>query len=327
MIFYTKISQMWYNTVKEEQNVLNGGTMHYDIIIVGGGPAGLTAAIYAARAGKKTLVIESEAHGGQILVSPEVDNYPGLPNVSGFDFSMALASQAESLGAKTGFDSVLQIKKENDGFEVICADGSYRTKAVIVATGAKPRKLGVADEDAFIGRGVSYCATCDGAFFRQKTVAVVGGGNTAFEEALYLSNIAEKVYLIHRRAEFRADRRNVELLQAHQNVEFITEAKITALCGTDAVEGVKINRRGKEEILPLNGVFAAVGREPSFPFLQGLLSPNESGYLAAGEDCKTAIPGLFVAGDCREKQVRQLTTATADGTVAAINAAAYADEH
>lgn len=316
---------MWYNTDKLEK-LCKEGTMNYDIIIIGGGPAGLTAAIYAARAEKKTLVIESEAPGGQILVSPEVDNYPGLPNVSGFDFATALAAQAESLGAETCFDTVSQIKKENGLFSVICADGSYLAKAVIVATGAKPRKLGVAGEDAYVGRGVSYCATCDGAFFRKKTVAVVGGGNTAFEDALYLSNIAEKVYLIHRREEFRADRRNIELLKARPNVELITSAKVIGLIGTETVEGVQLDRKGKQEALALNGVFAAVGREPAFPFLNGLLSPDKSGYLSAGEDCRTAVPGLFAAGDCRNKQVRQLTTAAADGTVAAINAAAYADE-
>ena len=300
--------------------------MNYDILIIGGGPAGLTAAIYGARAEKKTLVIESEAPGGQILVSPEVDNYPGLPHVSGADFSMALCSQAEELGADAAYDTVLEVRREEGGFTVVCAGAVYEAKAVIVAAGAKPRKLGVPDEEKFIGKGVSYCATCDGAMLRKKKVADVGGGNTAFEDALYLSNLAEHVYLIHRREGFRADQRNVDSLRARPNVTFLTNATVTKLLGTETVEGVVIARQGTEETLSLSGVFAAVGRAPAFPFLKGLLSPLPSGYLAAGEDCRTNIPGLFVAGDCREKQVRQLTTAAADGTVAAIHAAAYLDE-
>ena len=228
--------------------------MNYDILIIGGGPAGLTAAIYGARAEKKTLVIESEAPGGQILVSPEVDNYPGLPHVSGADFSMALCSQAEELGADAAYDTVLEVRREEGGFTVVCAGAVYEAKAVIVAAGAKPRKLGVPDEEKFIGKGVSYCATCDGAFFRKKKVAVVGGGNTAFEDALYLSNLAEHVYLIHRREGFRADQRNVDSLRARPNVTFLTNATVTKLLGTETVEGVVIARQGTEETLSLSNL-------------------------------------------------------------------------
>ncbi len=297
----------------------------YDVIIIGGGPAGLTAGIYLKRAGKTALLVEAEAFGGQIITSPEVENYPGIAKVSGYELAMKLFEQATDLGLETESDKIIGISEENDGFTVKGESGDYRAKSVIIATGAKARKLGLENEDRLTGSGVSYCAVCDGAFFRDRVVAVNGGGNTAFEDAIFLSAYCKKVYLIHRRREFRAEENLVSVLRAKPNVEFVLDSTVTSLVGQDKLEAVVLRDKNTDgtSTLPLDGLFVSVGRTPDTGYLKGFVGLDEGGYIVAGEDCKTDRKGVFVAGDCRRKLFRQLTTAASDGTVAALNACAY----
>ena len=299
----------------------------YDVIIIGADPAGMTAAIYAKRAGKSVLVLEGASYGGQIINTPSVDNYPVAPHVNGFDFATKIYEQAKELGAEFIFEKVVLIKTEGDIKTVVTNTHEYRAKAVIIATGSENRKLGVERENELVGRGVSYCATCDGAFYRKKTVAVVGGGNTALEDALYLSDIAETVYLIHRREGFRAEDSTVKKLKEKQNVKFILNAKVTRLIAEKRLSAIEITYNdGKKEELTLNGLFVAVGRIPENQNFASVIDLDDSGYAIAGENCKTKTAGIFVAGDCRVKDVRQLVTATSDGAIAATNAVKYINE-
>lgn len=299
----------------------------YDIIIIGGGPAGLTAALYALRAEKSVLVLEKSGLGGQIALSGKVENFPGLPSVSGADFSEALAGQVEALGGEIEYDTAVEIK-DGDVKNVVCEYGEYQAKAVIVATGVKNRMLGAAGEEALVGRGVSFCAVCDGAFYRGKTVAVIGGGNTAVEDAEYLANIAEKVYLIHRRDEFRAEERLVRQLGKYPNIECVLSTTVERFCGDDFLTGLDLvsTKDASKSHIDLNGAFVAVGQIPQNDYFKDIILLNDSGYVDAGENCRTNKPGIFVAGDCREKAIRQLTTAVGDGSVAALAACAYVDE-
>lgn len=295
----------------------------YDIIIIGAGPAGMTAAIYARRAAKTVLVLEAAAYGGQIINTPDIENYPVAAHISGFDFATNIYNQAVALGAEFKFEKALEIK---DGAEktVVTAKNEYTAKAVIIATGSQNRKLGVEDEDKLIGRGISYCATCDGAFFRNKNVAVVGGGNTALEDALYLADIANTVYLIHRRDSFRGEEATVEKLKEKPNVEFVLNSVVKKLIAEKRLTGVEVeNKDGVSRTLEVNGLFAAVGRIPETSAFAGLADIDGSGYFASDESCLTKTPGIFVAGDVRSKDVRQLVTATADGAVAATKAVGY----
>ena len=296
----------------------------YDILIVGGGTAGMTAGIYGARAGKKVLVLEELICGGQIVNAAEVENYPGIPKVSGADFSAALFEQASSAGAEFDFRSADAIRREEDHFLVETPDGPLTAKTVILATGAKNRPLGVEREEALTGRGVSYCATCDGAFYRGKTVAVVGGGNTALDDALVLSELAAKVYLIHRRDEFRGEKGTLELIESKENVTVLRSSVVTALQGEKKLSGITVKdlKTGSEEELPVDGLFVAVGQMPQNDRFSDLVE-LENGYIKAGEDCRTSCPGIFAAGDCRTKAVRQLATAAGDGAVAALAALEY----
>lgn len=296
----------------------------YDIIIVGAGPAGLSAAIYAARASKSVLLLEANTYGGQIVNTPDIENYPAEEHISGFEFATKLYTQATNLGAQLKFERVLHIQTQGEVKQVVTAKNTYEAKAVIIATGARNRRLGVAREEEMIGKGISYCATCDGAFYRNKTVAVVGGGNTALEDAEYLADIAQTVYLIHRRDSFRADRATVEKLQKKGNVQFILNSTVHALVIEQKVVGIEVqDKEGTLTRLAADCLFVAVGRIPENESFADILALDAEGYATADESCITATKGIFVAGDNRTKQVRQLVTATADGAVAATAAVQY----
>lgn len=300
----------------------------YDIGIVGGGTAGMTAAIYGQRAGKKTIIIEGGAFGGQITSSPNVENYPGIASVSGSEFSMNLLDQAVKLGAETQTEQVTGIREE-DGKKIIVTDGKeYPCRSIILATGVTHRHLGVPGEERLTGAGVSYCATCDGMFFRGRDVAVVGGGSTALQDAEFLSGYCSKVYLIHRRDEFRGENNIVKRLEKKENVEFILSATVKEIVGENMVEKLILNHKktGEESELPVAGVFVAVGQIPQNDMFADIVRLDGSGFILAAEDCMTSHPGIFAAGDCRTKEVRQLTTAAADGAVAALAACKYIAE-
>lgn len=296
----------------------------YDIIIVGAGPAGLTAAIYACRASKSVLVLEAAAYGGQIINTPDIENYPVEEHISGFDFATKVYNQAKKLGAEVKFERVIGIADNGEEKEVVTKKNTYTCKAVILATGSKNRKLGVEGEDKLVGRGISYCATCDGAFHKNKTVAVVGGGNTALEDALYLADLADKVYLIHRRAEFRGEESAVSALKEKQNVEIVLNSVVIKLNAEKTLQSVEVrDDEGNTRTLEVSGLFVAVGRIPDNQDFSGLIQLDEAGYVQAGENCRTNVEGVFTAGDNRTKEVRQLVTATADGAVAATEAVKY----
>ena len=294
-----------------------------DVIILGAGTAGLSAAIYAKRAKLSVTVIENNFYGGQIINSPEVENYPGFKKISGFDFAQNLHDHAESFGTELIYENIIKTELSGKIKKITTENGDYEAKTVIIATGASHRKLGIATEDIYIGSGVSYCATCDGAFYQGKKVAVVGGGNTAIEDALYLSNMAQEVYLIHRRQGLRAEPVMVDILKSKPNVKFILDATVSEIFGDGKVEGVKLNTPEGEKTLSLDGIFVAVGMKPESGLFGGEVSLDEAGYVVAGEDCRTNLSGVFVAGDIRTKPLRQLVTAAADGAVAATEAAHF----
>ena len=300
--------------------------MIYDIIIIGGGPAGLTAAVYARRAGKSVLVLEKAALGGQITWSPKVENFPSVVSISGTDLGDRMAEQAMAQGAEVEIEEVTGIEDCGDFRRVSCEFGAvYEGRAVILATGAKPRMLGVEREEELVGSGVGYCAVCDGAFFKDLPVAVSGGGNSALQDAMLLSETSSRVYLIHRRDNFRGEEALVEALREKDNVEFVLNAAITRLLGEDELTGVVVRQNGEEREIPVDGLFVAIGHEPDNGAFAEHLALNERGYAASDESCVTKTPWLFVAGDCRAKKVRQLTTAVADGAVAALAACAWLD--
>ena len=297
----------------------------YDIIIIGAGTAGLTAAIYGQRAGLSCKIFEKYAPGGQIVNSPSIENYPGMYGVSGYEYSMALLEQAQKCGAEIEFAEVTGAELLGETKKVITTAGEFEAKAVIIANGAARRKIGCKGEDEFEGRGVSYCATCDGAFFRGKTVAVVGGGESAFEETEYLAEICDKVYLIHRRDVFSAAKTAVDSVLKKKNVTVLTNSVIDEIVGENAVSSVVIKNRanGSTATVPLSAVFVAIGLAPENKAFEGVLKLDESGYFDAEEDCLTAVEGVFVAGDTRKKHLRQLVTAASDGAAAATAAANY----
>lgn len=296
----------------------------YDIIVVGAGPAGLTSAIYARRADKKVLVLEASSYGGQIINTLDIDNYPAFSHISGFDFATKMYNQAIDLGAEIKFEKVIDIRNNGLEKEIITSKNVYKTMTVILATGADNRKLGLDNEDELIGRGISYCATCDGAFYKNKNVAVNGGGNTALEDALYLSDIANKVYLIHRRDEFRADESLVNKLKEKENVEFVLNSNVVKLNALQNLESIDIkDKDGNIKRIEVSALFIAVGRVPENQNFAKLINLNNLGYVVADEFCHTNVEGIFVAGDNRVKKLRQLVTATADGAVAATEAIKY----
>ncbi len=302
--------------------------MIYDIAIIGAGPAGLAAAIYGQRAGLNTIAFEANVHGGQIINTPEVENYPAMGKVSGVEYAMGIYEQAVGFGATIEYKAVVDVDLEGEVKTLKCNDGSeYQAKTVIIATGVVRRKLEIPGEDRFLGAGVSYCATCDGLFFKDKTATVVGGGNTALEDAVYLAGICEKVYLIHRRDEFRGAKHEVEKVLANPKIEILYDTIPLAIEGQGNVSTLKVKNIKTEEETTLytSAVFVAVGLVPQNDLFEGKVN-MDSGYIAADESCMTNVPGVFVAGDTRTKTLRQLVTATADGAIAATAAAHYLDK-
>ena len=296
----------------------------YDILIIGGGPAGLTAATYACRAGKSVLVLEKAAFGGQITWSPRVENFPGFVSISGSALGDKLLEQAMEQGAEVELEEVAGLERNGETWTVRCDSGAaFEGRAVILATGAHPRMLGIPREEELVGSGVGYCAVCDGAFYKGKAVAVNGGGNSALQDALLLSESCSKVYLIHRRDSFRGEQKLVEALQARENVEFVLNASVKALLGEEELSAVAVEQNGQSREIPVEGLFVAIGHQPDNGAFASLLRLDPAGYADSGEDCLTETPGVFVAGDCRRKSVRQLTTAAADGASAALAAVQY----
>lgn len=296
----------------------------HDIIIIGAGIAGMTAAIYARRAGLGALIIEKNIYGGQMVQTADIDNYPGVPSVGGAELSMTVYQQAEALGAEFVFDTVTALEQSRESWKVTCAGGEYNAKAVIFANGATHRRLGCKGEDEFAARGVSYCATCDGSFFRGKDVAVVGGGNTALEDALFLANMCSKVYLIHRRSQYRADRVLADAAGERDNIIPVLDSQVEEILGEGTVTAVRtVSNDGQGRTLEVSGVFIAVGVQPDTDLLRGIAPRDESGYILADENGETGIDGLYAAGDCRSKRLRQIVTAAADGANAAFSAANY----
>ncbi len=297
----------------------------YKIVIIGAGTAGLSAAIYAQRAGQDIIILDGKGYGGQIGSTDRVENYPGIASVSGFDFATGLYEQAKSLGAKIKFSAVKSVEPTDTGFDVVTDRVIYKTAAVIIATGLEKRKLNLDKEEILTGKGVSYCATCDGAFYKGKNVAVVGGGNTALEDALFLSEYCTNVYLVHRRDEYRGEQTYIDEIANRDNIIQLKSYIPVEIEGTDRVEGFKVKNLKDDSVktLDVSGVFAAVGQVPSNDIFKGLVELDSAGYVVAGEDCLTSTKGIFVAGDCRTKEVRQLVTAAADGAVAGIAAAKY----
>lgn len=295
----------------------------YDILIIGAGPAGLTAAIYGIRAGMSVLVLESMMYGGQIAGTPEVENYPSIQKISGWQLAQNIYEQAAAQGAEIRFEAVTGIEENEKGIKtVITPAGRYDCRTVIIANGAKRRLLGCPGEEEYKGRGVSYCATCDGAFFRGKVTAVVGGGNTALEDSLFLSNLCEKVYLIVRKDRFRGEKRLADSILARDNIEILYSHVVESIKGDELVTGVKVkDKEGKTKELSVSAVFVAIGMEPDNSLFSEFVDIDEAGYITAGESCRTSREGVFAAGDSRTKEVRQIITAAADGAVAAIAAA------
>lgn len=293
----------------------------FDVVIVGAGTAGLTAAIYTARAGQKTLVLEQGIYGGQIVNALHVYNYPGVKATSGADFASGLHAQAKAFGAEFSFESATGLSQRDEIKIVTTPTREIECRAVILATGAKNRPLDLPGEESLVGRGISYCATCDGALFRDKTVAVVGGGQTAAEDVLFLSSYCQKVYLIHRRQEFRAESRLVAALRKKKNVEFVLDTVLTGLVANNGpLQAVEMENTVTKETsrLELEGLFVAIGQQPQNQAFSPPVELDEYGYIKAGEDCKTNVDGVFAAGDCRAKTVRQLVTAASDGAIAAV---------
>lgn len=298
----------------------------YDMIIIGGGPAGYTAALYAARAGLDAVVLEKLSAGGQMALSHQIDNYPGFEEgIDGFTLAEKMQSQAERFGAKSEYAEVTGLDLEASPKRVETSEGLFLGRTVVLATGANPRTLGLAGEAELVGRGVAYCAACDGMFFRGKTVAVVGGGNSAVADALLLSRVAEKVILIHRRDTLRATKVYHEELEKAENVTFRWNSAVTELLHGDKLTGVRLKNpvTGEEDIIQCDGLFVSVGRKPATDLVQGQLELDGSGYVVAGETTETNIPGVYAVGDVRTKLLRQVVTAVADGAMAVHMAEAY----
>ena len=298
----------------------------YDIIIIGSGPAGLSAAIYAQRACLDTIVIEKNGiSGGQVLNTWEVDNYPGFPGVTGFELSRQFREHANKLGARVVQDEVVQVELSGNVKKVVCEEETYEARCVILASGAHHRTLEVPGEEELRGAGVSYCATCDGAFFRGRTVAVVGGGDAALEDAIFLARMCEKVYIVHRRDKLRGAKRRQERLQALENIEFVWNSETAAIEGNGQVEALRLRQTqtGEERRLDVDGVFIAVGIAPESELYAGQLELDEQGYIRADESGQTSVPGVFAAGDVRTKALRQILTAASDGANCVASAERY----
>lgn len=297
----------------------------YDIIIVGGGPAGLSAALYSLRAEKKVLVLEKNSFGGQIAIAPRVDNFPGVPSVSGAALADTMLRQVTEKGGEIDLAEVLSVEDRGAYKIVHSTDGDLEAKAVILATGARHRHLGLEREEELTGNGVSYCAVCDGAFYKDRPVAVCGGGDAALQDALLLSGLCSTVYIIHRRDEFRAEAANVSAVRAKSNVRLVMNSVVTELVGEDELTGVAVRDKlgGEAKVLPVDGLFVAVGFESENAPFHDVAELSAEGWFNSDESCRTKTPGVFAAGDCRQKIVRQLTTAISDGATAAVAACRY----
>lgn len=291
----------------------------YDVIIIGGGPGGYTAALYCARAGMDTLIIEKLSAGGQMALTSQIDNYPGFDEgIDGFELGEKMQQGAERFGAKTELAEVERVNLSGDKKEIVTSEGTFYSKTVVIATGAIPREIGIDDEAKLVGRGVNYCAACDGMFYKGKTVAVIGGGNSAAGDALLLSKICEKVVIVHRRDTLRAEKiYHTPLLQA-KNVEFCWNSTVEAFLYEDKLTGIRVKNKetGEEKEIACDGVFVSIGRSPATALLQGQVDMDGSGYIVADETTKTSQPGVFAVGDVRTKAMRQVITAAADGAVA-----------
>lgn len=286
----------------------------YDLIIVGGGPAGLTAALFALRANKKVLVLEAKYYGGQILNANKIENYPSIELISGYDFATNLYNQVIKMGCEFKIETVTRIEKD---LSVITNKDRYESKAVIIATGATHKKLNIENENKFIGKGVSYCSSCDGNFYKDKTVAVIGGGDTALEDALLLSGIAKKVYLIHHNDNIKGEEADLNNLRSKNNVEFLFNTNVTKLNGNDKLENIEINENNNIRNIDVDGIFIAIGQEPKNEIFANIVDLDERGYIISKDGVHTNIDGIYIAGDNRQKELRQLTTAVADGSIAA----------
>lgn len=322
---------LYFTLFREERNndCERDGIKMYDVVIIGGGPAGLTAAVYARRAGKTVLVIEKSAFGGQITWSPKVENFPGYGAVTGTELGDRLLEQAMEQGAEVELEEIAAIEAAGDRKEFLLRAESgacFSGKTVIFAGGAKPRMTGLPREEDLIGNGVCFCAVCDGAFYRNKTVAVYGGGNSALQDALLLADKCSEVYLIHRRTAFRGESRLVDSIKEKKNIHPVLNATIIKLQGEKELTGVVLEQNGVHQELAVQGLFVAIGHLPDNGIIAPFTALDEKGYAVSGENCTTETPGLFVAGDCRTKSVRQVTTACADGAVAALAACRYLDE-
>ena len=301
----------------------------YDMIIIGGGPGGYTAALYAGRAGLTVLILEQLGPGGQMATTQHIENYPGFSEgADGFDLAEKMQQQAQQFGAVTKLEPVTELKLEGPVKEAITPYGSYLGRTAVIATGASPRKLGLPEEEGFVGKGISYCATCDGMFYRGKTVAVIGGGNSAVEEALYLSRICEKVYLVHRRDSLRADKAGAEAVKKQANIQPVWNSVVSGLnpdpeTGKLVALTLKNTQTGETSTLDCQGAFVSIGRVPNTQLVEGLLELDRQGYLAADESTRTSLPGVYAVGDVRQKPLRQIITAAADGAVAAHFAQEY----
>ena len=297
-----------------------------DIIIIGAGPAGLTAALYALRAGKSVLVIEKSTFGGQVTFSPKIENYPGIPEMTGNEFADKLLDQVLAMGAEVEMEKVTGIINEGSRKLVFAGDKKYEAKAVVIAVGVKHRQLGLERENELTGKGISYCAVCDGAFYNGQTVGVVGGGNSALQEAVLLSDICEKVYVFQNLSYMTGEKKLVEILETKSNVEFMTDVVVSSLKGDDELTGVTLKHTTEgEKAVSLNGLFVAIGLEPANSAFADMVALDSNGYFDSDEACLTKTEGIYVAGDCRKKSIRQITTATADGASAALAACRYID--
>ena len=290
----------------------------YDICVIGGGPAGLTAALYSLRAGRSTLLMEEKIFGGQMAETGVIENMPGSPDAEGWELAMRFGQQVEQLGVSTAFEKATRLEPQGDHLR-ICTDGNvcYEARKVILAMGVRRRRLNVPGEDRLAGHGVGWCAVCDGAFFRGQTVAVVGGGNTALEDALYLSGLCKKVYLLVRSDTFRGQAALIQRVMAQENIEVRFQTQVTEILGEDKVGGITVAQAGHTETISLSGVFIAIGLSPDTSLYGEVVEIDFNGYIIAGEDCRTSVSGIFVAGDLRTKEIRQIVTALADGAVAA----------
>lgn len=300
--------------------------MKYEIIVIGAGPAGMTAALYAARADRQVLLLEKESFGGQVVFSPKIENYPGFLQMSGNDFADKLIEQVLEQGVTVELDEAVEIRV-GETKTVVCASGAeYECGAVIIATGSKHRMLGLEKEESFVGNGISFCAVCDGAFYQGQNVAVIGGGNSALQEAVLLSDLCQKVTIVQNLDYLTGEGKLISLLQGRDNVEYIYGATVEKFLGSDELTGLILDQKGTKVRLDVDGVFVAIGQVPVNDAFAPVAELDARGYVIAGEDCLTKTPGVFVAGDCRTKSIRQITTACGDGAVAAMTACRYLGE-